>query len=76
MNLFRSEEHARRWVGFDETMASSLMPVTEWATIFSNPMFRERGRPDYISWARSDEGVAAFAELRASLPQRKESDAG
>ncbi|MEZ5229776.1 MAG: hypothetical protein R2710_24890 [Acidimicrobiales bacterium] len=72
MNLFRSEEHARRWVGFDEAMASSLKPVTEWASIFSNPIFRERGRADYISWTRSDDGVVAFANLRASLPQRSE----
>lgn len=70
MNLFRSEEHARRWDGFDETMASSLKPVAEWAEIFSNPFFRERGRRDYISWTRSDEGRAAWHELRERLPQR------
>ncbi len=69
MNLFRSEEHARRWSGYDEAMASSLLPVAEWADIFSNPFFRERGRPDYLSWTRSEEGAAAFTELRARLPQ-------
>ncbi len=69
MNLFRSEEHARRWVSFDLDMESSLKPVREWADIFSNPMFRQRGRTDFISWTRSDEGVAAFAELRTRLPQ-------
>jgi hypothetical protein len=50
-------------------MASSLMPVAEWADIFSNPFFRERGRRDYISWLRSDEGAAAFGELRGRLPR-------
>jgi hypothetical protein len=70
MNLFRSEEHARNWDGFDEAMASSLMPVAEWADIFSNPFFRERGRADYISWTRSDAGRAAFVELRGRLPRR------
>jgi hypothetical protein len=70
MNLFRSEEHARRWNGFDPAMASSLHSVAEWAEIFSNPFFRERGRRDYISWTRSDEGREAFMALRASLPQR------
>ena len=70
MNLFRSEEHARRWSGFDEAMESALMPVTEWAELFSNPFFRERGRDDYISWTRSDDGVAAFGALRAGLPRR------
>jgi hypothetical protein len=69
MNLFRSEEHARNWDGFTASMASSLMPVAEWADIFSNPFFRERGRPDYISWMRSEAGAAAFKALRARLPR-------
>ena len=70
MNLFRSEEHARNWDGYDEAMASSSMSVAEWADIFSNPFFRERGRADYISWTRSPEGAAAFGELRKRLPRR------
>ncbi len=70
MNLFRSEEHARDWDGYDEAMAASLKPLAEWAEIFSNPFFRERGRADYISWTRSDEGAAAFGELRSQLPRR------
>ncbi len=72
MNLFRSEEHARRWQGFDEAMATSLHPVAEWADIFSNPFFRERGRADYISWTQSDAGRDAFLQLRARLPRRSE----
>ena len=73
MNLFRSEEHARRWNGFDEAMASSIHPVAEWADIFSNPFFRERGRADYISWTRSDAGREAFMALRDRLPRRADS---
>ena len=69
MNLFRSEEHARNWDGWNESMASSLKPVAEWADIFANPFFRERGRRDYISWTRSEEGAAAFGELRSRLPR-------
>ena len=68
MNLFRSEEHARNWDGFDPAMASSLMPVAEWADIFSNPFFRERGRGDYISWTHSEAGAAAYTQLRSRLP--------
>ncbi|MDA3038563.1 MAG: hypothetical protein O3C27_03365 [Actinomycetota bacterium] len=67
MNLFRSEEHARSWTGYDETMASMLKPVAEWARIFSGPIFRNRSRPDYITWLLSDEGRAGFAQLRAEL---------
>jgi len=68
MNLFRSEEHARNWSGFDPAMeARMLKPVADWADIFSNPFFRERVRPDYISWTRSEAGQAAFGQLRAAL---------
>ena len=69
MNLFRSEEHARKIDSFDEDMAAALLPVAEWADIFSNPFFKERGRPDYISWTRSESGAAAFTELRSRMPQ-------
>ena len=72
MNLFRSEEHARNWDGFAPEMASSLKPVAEWADIFANPFFRERGRRDYISWTRSEAGAAAFMELRSRLPRATE----
>ncbi|MEM7095515.1 MAG: hypothetical protein AAF567_21110 [Actinomycetota bacterium] len=67
MNLFRSEESARQWVDFDPSMEPMLKPVEEWAAIFANPFFRQRGRADYLSWTRSEEGQAAYAELRASL---------
>jgi len=64
MNLFRSEEHARNWDGYEEEMASSIRHVTEWADIFSNSYFRQRGRSDFVSWTRSDAGMAAFAQFR------------
>jgi hypothetical protein len=64
MNLFRSEDHARNWDRYDEAMTSSLRPVTDWADIFANRYFRERGRPDFVSWTRSETGLSAFAELR------------
>ena len=64
MNLFRSEEHALNWERYDETTASTLRPVSDWADIFANPFFRERLRGDYISWIRTETGMAAFAEVR------------
>jgi len=66
MNLFRSEEHARAWSEFDADMAWTLQPIPWWADTFSNPIFVERSRPDYISWLQG-EGQAAFAELRSRL---------
>ena len=68
MNLFRSEEHARNSASFNSDFAHMLIPVANWAEIFSSPMFRERGRPDYISWLRSTEGQAATAAMRAKMP--------
>ena len=68
MNLFRSEEHARNWSGFEPEIAQRMLrPVTWWADVFSSPVFRERGRPDYVSWLTSDAGRAAFGGLRERL---------
>lgn len=50
MNLFRSEEHARRWSRFDPEWEHLLQPVASWIERFSGDMFRERGRADYITW--------------------------
>ncbi len=54
MNLFRSEEHARNWSEFDAAFAENLQPLSRWAERFSAPLFRNRGRPDYISWLRAE----------------------
>ena len=70
MNLFRSEEHARNWPGFDEDWSHTILPLSGWAEIFSSEMFRQRGRADYVSWLRSETGQAAIAAMRASLPAR------
>lgn len=64
MNLFRSEEHARNWDRYNEAMARTIRPVADWADIFATPYFRERGRPDFLTWTQSDAGRAAFAEVR------------
>ena len=69
MNLFRSEEHARNWSEFDASMEATLQPVQFWADLFATPIFRERGRADYVTWLQSDAGRAGFAELRSRLPQ-------
>jgi hypothetical protein len=50
MNLFRSEEHARRWASFNPEYPQGLHPLAWWVERFSAPLFRERSRPDYVSW--------------------------
>ncbi|MBE7517795.1 MAG: hypothetical protein HS107_00955 [Thermoflexaceae bacterium] len=67
MNLFRSEEHVRRWSRYDPESADGILPLAEWARIFSGPLFRERLREDYLS--RRGEGIAAFMQALASVPR-------
>jgi hypothetical protein len=68
MNLFRSEEHARQWKGFKPEMEKTLRPVSFWAELFSEQLFRQRGRADYMSWLRSEEGRQSLASLWAKMP--------
>jgi len=68
MNLFRSEEHARRWKMFKPEMEKTLRPLSFWADLFSEQLFRQRGRPDYMTWLRSDEGRESIASLQARMP--------
>jgi hypothetical protein len=48
MNLFRSEEHVRRWALFDEISADAIMPVADWAHVFSGPLARNRLALDFL----------------------------
>ncbi len=49
MNLFRSEEHVKNWSLYDSVSAESIMPLADWATVFSGPLCRNRLEPDYLS---------------------------
>ncbi len=49
MNLFRSEEHVKNWLLYDSVSAESVMPLSNWALVFSGPLFRNRLKPDYLS---------------------------
>jgi hypothetical protein len=49
MNLFRSEEHVKSWPSYDPISAESIMPLSDWALVFSGPAFRKRMEPDYLS---------------------------
>ena len=50
MNLFRSEEHARRWSEFKPYYLENPRPLSFWLERFGNEMMRSRGRADFISW--------------------------
>jgi hypothetical protein len=49
MNLFRSEEHIKNWPSYDSISAESIMPLSDWALVFSGPLHRKRLDPDYLS---------------------------
>jgi hypothetical protein len=67
MNLFRSEEHARKWAKFNLEFEKTLKPLSFWLEVFSGEMFRARTRPDFISWLRSEEGKKAVQSTMAKL---------
>jgi hypothetical protein len=50
MNLFRSEEHVRRWTGFDPESAAGILPAAQLhARLFARfGRYRERLAPDYL----------------------------
>jgi len=65
MNLFRSEEHVHRWPLYQRDVDDYVMPVADWAEVFSVPMFRNRLQPDYL--AHLDEYFRGYqAALSAS----------
>lgn len=49
MNLFRSEEHVKNWPLYDSVSAESIMPLSDWALVFSGPLMKKRLEPDYLS---------------------------
>jgi len=58
MNLFRSEEHVKQWPLYLRMAEDYIMPVSDWAKIFSGPLFRRRLEPDYL--AKSDQYFVGY----------------
>ena len=51
MNLFRSEEHAKRWSLYERSIDDYVMPVADWGTVFEASMFRKRLDPNYLTYS-------------------------
>ncbi len=49
MNFFRSEEHLRRWEGYEEKKEGGKITLDSLIQLFGLPYVTNRGRPDYIS---------------------------
>ncbi|MGD9933779.1 MAG: hypothetical protein AB7T37_08655 [Dehalococcoidia bacterium] len=43
------EEHARRWNGFEPGTEGGILPVANWASVFTLNSFSRRLDPDYLS---------------------------
>ena len=64
MNLFRSEEHVRRWPLYSSAAEDYILPVSTWLGIFSGRLFRERLANDYL-----ESGKEYVAEYHAGLKE-------
>jgi hypothetical protein len=67
MNFFRSEEHLRRWEGFQEKRKGGIISLRSLMELFSAPYFKHRRRPDYVS--RMREHMADFLARLDELPE-------
>ncbi|HKI99973.1 MAG TPA: hypothetical protein VKB51_15970 [bacterium] len=65
MNLFRSEEHARNWQGYQEGAAAGLQPLSAIAAIWGADRYRERLNGHYVSSAR--DYLPQVAEITARV---------
>jgi hypothetical protein len=65
MNLFRSEEHARKWSGFRPETDGGIVSLADMVRLFSGNYFTKRLEPDYVSHMREygREMVVAFKEM-------------
>ena len=70
MNLFRSEEHVANWPQYDAISAESIMPLADWAQVFSGPLLRNRLQQDYLSRVPeyASELIMALAKLGKQGP--------
>ncbi len=49
MNLFRSEEDARAWWGFEPGTEEGVMPLADYARLWGIENYRARARDDYLA---------------------------
>ena len=49
MNFFRSEEHVRRWIHFDQATEDGILLLKDMVELASCEYFRRRLDPDYFS---------------------------
>jgi len=64
MNLFRSEEHVRKWSDFKPGTEEGIIPLLDMAKVFSGNFFIRRLDTDYVSHMQEymKEVVGAFKD--------------
>ncbi len=62
MLFFRSEEHLRKWEGFQEKRKGGIIALSDLMRLFSCSYFTNRSRPDYVSHMREH-----MAEMLSTL---------
>jgi hypothetical protein len=70
MNLFRSGEHIRNWVGYDAGTEEGILPLEDLARLFSGNFFQRRLDADYVSRSREyfEEVLSEIAEVAKTRP--------
>jgi hypothetical protein len=70
MNLFRSEEHVRRWDSFAEGSDEGITPLPDMIKLFSGSYFKRRMDQDYVShmFEYAKEMVQVMKEIGTSGP--------
>ncbi len=70
MNLFRSEEHVRRWHHYVNAGDDYLMPVGAWGSVFSASMFRNRLEPDFLAHSSEylEDYRSALKDIGGAVP--------
>ena len=67
MNFFRSEEHLRKWEGYQEKKKEGIISLDSLMQIFAGPYFTNRGKPDYVS--HMSEYMAEMLATLEKLPE-------
>lgn len=62
MNFFRSEDHLRKWKGFEEKKIAGIISLNDLMRLFSGPYFANRRDQNYFSHM-GEYGAVMIAEL-------------
>ncbi len=70
MNLFRSEDHVRRWDSFVHGTDEGITPLSDMIKLFSGAYFKRRMDQDYVShmFEYAREMVQIMKEIGKSGP--------